>query len=97
MSEQREVAIEVKNITKLYKLYDKNSDRLKEALGLTKQKKYHEKLALNNIDLTVHRGETVGIIGTNGSGTTDTVTGNVHVLLKDNDINSLYHAIFKAQ
>ena len=65
MSEQREVAIEVKNITKLYKLYDKNSDRLKEALGLTKQKKYHEKLALNNIDLTVHRGETVGIIGTN--------------------------------
>lgn len=68
MSEQREVAIEVKNITKLYKLYDKNSDRLKEALGLTKQKKYHEKLALNNIDLTVHRGETVGIIGTNGSG-----------------------------
>jgi teichoic acid transport system ATP-binding protein len=68
MSEQREVAIEVKNITKLYKLYDKNSDRLKEALGLTKQKKYHEKLALNNINLTVHRGETVGIIGTNGSG-----------------------------
>lgn len=68
MSEQREVAIEVKNITKLYKLYDKNSDRLKEALGLTKEKKYHEKLALNNINLTVHRGETVGIIGTNGSG-----------------------------
>lgn len=68
MAENKEIAIEVNNITKQYKLYDKNSDRLKEALGLSRTKKYHEKLALNKIDLTVYRGETVGIIGTNGSG-----------------------------
>ena len=61
-------AIEVKNISKMYKLYDKNSDRFKEALGLTKQKCYHEHYALDNVNFHVKQGETVGIIGTNGSG-----------------------------
>ncbi|MCR5101598.1 MAG: ABC transporter ATP-binding protein [Butyrivibrio sp.] len=64
----KEVAIEVRNLTKMYKLYDKNSDRLKDALGINKTKKYKEHLALNNVNLTIKKGETVGIIGTNGSG-----------------------------
>ena len=29
--------IQVKDLTKMYKLYDKPSDRLKEALGLTER------------------------------------------------------------
>jgi len=68
MVEEKEIAIKIENLTKSYKLYEKNSDRLKEALGLSKQKRYHEKLALNNINLDIYKGETVGIIGTNGSG-----------------------------
>lgn len=63
-----EVAIQVKNLTKMYKLYDKHTDRLKEALGLTKKKCYKEHYALNDISFDVKKGETVGIIGTNGSG-----------------------------
>ncbi len=63
-----ENAIEVKNISKMYKLYDKNSDRFKEALGLTRKKCYREHYALNNVSFEVKKGETVGIIGTNGSG-----------------------------
>ena len=63
----REVAIEVRNLNKVYKLYDKPSDRFKEALRLTK-KKYKEHYALRDVNLSIHRGETVGIIGTNGSG-----------------------------
>lgn len=35
----KEVAIRVDDISKMYKLYDKPSDRFKEALGLTKEKK----------------------------------------------------------
>jgi ABC-type polysaccharide/polyol phosphate transport system, ATPase component len=62
------VAIAVENVSKLYKLYDKPSDRLKESLGLTKQKCYREHFALQDISFQVNRGETVGIIGTNGSG-----------------------------
>lgn len=63
-----ETAIHVKNLTKMYKLYDKHIDRLKEALGLTKRKCYKEHYALNEISFEVKKGETVGIIGTNGSG-----------------------------
>ena len=62
------VAIEVKNLTKSYKLYDKPLDRLKDSLGLAGKKKFKEHLALNNVSLSVNKGETVGIIGTNGSG-----------------------------
>lgn len=64
----REIAIQVKALEKAYKLYDKPSDRLKEALGFGRKKRYKEHYALKGVDLTIYQGETVGIIGTNGSG-----------------------------
>lgn len=60
--------IEVKDISKVYKLYDKPVDRLYESLGIGKQKPPKEFYALRNIAFDVFQGETVGIIGTNGSG-----------------------------
>lgn len=63
-----EAIIKCDKISKMYKLYDKPSDRVKEALNLTKEKMYKEHFALSEIDLAVHRGECVGIIGTNGAG-----------------------------
>lgn len=63
-----DIAINVDNVTKLYKLYDKPSDRFREALGFTKEKKYKEHYALHNLDFQVKKGECVGIIGTNGAG-----------------------------
>lgn len=63
-----DIAIKVENLSKVYKLYDKPSDRLKEALGIGKTKRYKEHYALNDVNIEVKRGETVGIIGTNGSG-----------------------------
>ena len=68
MVDNKEIAIQVEGVSKLYKLYDKPSDRLKEALGLTKKKLYREHYALHDINITVHKGECVGIIGTNGAG-----------------------------
>ena len=64
----QKIAIQVKDLEKAYKLYDKPSDRLKESLGLSRKKGYKEHYALNGVNLTIHQGETVGIIGTNGSG-----------------------------
>ena len=65
---QNELAISVKDVTKVYKLYDKPIDRLKETLSLT-HKQYHKKFyALKGLSFDVKKGETVGIIGTNGSG-----------------------------
>ena len=60
--------IKVENVTKIYRLYDKPMDRLKEALLPGKKKRYHEHYALNGVSFDVKKGETVGIIGTNGSG-----------------------------
>lgn len=66
--EQEQIAIAVQNVCKIYKLYDKPMDRLKEALGLTRNVKHREHFALNNVNFQVKQGECVGIIGTNGSG-----------------------------
>ncbi len=64
----KEIAISVKDVTKIYKLYDKPTDRLKESLGLSKKQKYREHYALRNISFDIAKGECIGIIGTNGAG-----------------------------
>ena len=61
-------AIEVKNVSKVYKLYNKPFDRVKEALGVTGRKQYVEHHALSDININIRQGECVGIIGTNGAG-----------------------------
>ena len=60
--------IQIEHLTKMYKLYDKPSDRLKESLGFSKKKRYREHYALHDINFDISEGECVGIIGTNGSG-----------------------------
>ena len=62
------IAIEVKNLCKTYKLYDRNRDRLREALHLTRKPRHKEHHALYDVSFEIKTGETVGIIGTNGSG-----------------------------
>ncbi len=60
--------IELQNITKIYNLYQKPIDRLKEVFSLS-NKSYHTPFyALKNITFSIAKGSTVGIIGRNGSG-----------------------------
>ena len=66
--DKRKLAIEVDNVQKIYKLYDKPSDRMKEAFGFGKKTKHKLHYALKGVDMKIYQGETVGIIGTNGSG-----------------------------
>ena len=61
-------AISVKDVTKIYRLYEKPIDRLKEAMSITHKNFHRDFYALNGISFDVNKGETVGIIGTNGSG-----------------------------
>lgn len=64
-----EIAIKVEDLTKIYKLYDKPTDRLKESLGLSRNKVLsRDHYALQHVSFNVKKGETIGIIGTNGSG-----------------------------
>ena len=62
-----DTVIEIKNITKIYNLYNKPSDRLKEAL-FSRKSRHTEFAALNDVSFDVCKGEILGIIGKNGSG-----------------------------
>jgi ABC-type polysaccharide/polyol phosphate transport system ATPase subunit len=65
---QAETVISVQNVTKIYKLYDKPIDRLKESVHPFGKKYHKDFYALKDVTLEVKKGETVGIIGKNGSG-----------------------------
>ena len=63
-----EQAICVENVEKVYKLYRRPQDRVKEAFSPT-HKSYHEDFrALSDVTFSVGWGETLGIIGKNGAG-----------------------------
>ncbi|MCT7566402.1 ABC transporter ATP-binding protein [Aliarcobacter butzleri] len=62
------IAIKVQNLSKVYKLYDKPIDRLKESLHPFKKKYHKDFYALNDVSFEIKKGETVGIIGKNGAG-----------------------------
>ncbi len=62
------IAIEVKNLTKIYPIYNDKSDRLKESLSLTRKKYHKDFYALNDVSFTINKGEVFGIVGQNGSG-----------------------------
>lgn len=62
------IAIKVDDVCKVYKLYHKPSERLLDALGLTRKNRFKDHRALDHVSFEVKKGETVGIIGTNGSG-----------------------------
>lgn len=62
----KNIAISIKNLSKIYHLYRHPSDMVKEIIL---RKKYHEDFyALKDINLEIKKGEVVGIIGRNGSG-----------------------------
>lgn len=61
-------AISIKNISKLYKIYNKHTDRIKQLIFGKHRKYYKDFWALKNISLDLSKGKTLGIIGKNGSG-----------------------------
>ncbi|MCG5238968.1 ABC transporter ATP-binding protein [Azospirillum doebereinerae] len=63
-----EVAIEAEGLGKAYAIFKRPQDRLKQMLVRGRRKYYDEYWALQDVNLTVRKGETVGLIGRNGSG-----------------------------
>lgn len=62
------IAIEINHISKKYNTYAREFHRFLEAVSPTRRCYHKEFVALKDINLSVRRGECVGIIGTNGSG-----------------------------
>ncbi len=76
-----ETAISIEHVNKIYKLYPRPVDRIIDTFHLMPWKKYSEHHALKDVSFTVGKGETVGIIGTNGSGKSTIlkiITGVLH-------------------
>ncbi|WP_282201363.1 ABC transporter ATP-binding protein [Collibacillus ludicampi] len=68
MIDKDKVMIDVKGVSKTYKLYENPIDRLKESIHPFKKKYHKEFHALKDISFQVKMGDTLGIIGRNGSG-----------------------------
>ena len=63
-----DLAIQVSNLSKVYKLYNNPVDRLKESLHPFRKKYSHDFYALKDLNFEVEKGSTIGIVGKNGSG-----------------------------
>lgn len=63
-----ETIIDIKHLSKVYHLYDRPVDRLKEVLSLSRRCFHRDHHALNDISLRIQKGDSVGIVGKNGSG-----------------------------
>ena len=56
------------HVTKAYQLYGHPMDRLKEGLSLTHKSYHREHKVLDDFNLVIHPGESVGFVGKNGAG-----------------------------
>lgn len=68
MFSEKNLAIEAEGLGKCYRLYDKPSQRLRQALPWQRRRLYREYWALRDVSLTLPQGQTLGVIGRNGSG-----------------------------
>ena len=95
---ERKVAISVRNVSKVYKLFAKPAERVIDALHLMPWKKAPEHHALENVSFDVHQGETIGIIGTNGSGKSTIlkiITGVLHPTKGEVQVNGRISALLE--
>lgn len=64
-----DVAISVQSLRKVYQLYDRPVDRLKQLLwGRMGVRHYREFVALEDVSFELRRGEVLGLVGRNGAG-----------------------------
>lgn len=63
-----DIAIKIEGLTKVYKIFDRPIDRVKEALHPFHKRYSKDFYALNDVSFEIKKGETVGIIGKNGAG-----------------------------
>ena len=68
-----ENAIEVKNVSKKFKIYKDKGKSLKEKILFWKRNEYETRSVLNDISFSIKKGEAVGLIGNNGCGKSTTL------------------------
>ena len=76
-------AIEVRNITKKFKVYYDKGESLKEKVIFWKRNRYEERWVLNGISFDVKKGEAIGLIGKNGCGKSTTLKMLTRIMYPD--------------
>src|SRR5713226_3231867 len=61
-------AVLVQNVSKLYRLYQRPADRIREILPLFPNRLHTDFWALRDISFNLERGEVLGLVGPNGCG-----------------------------
>jgi ABC-type polysaccharide/polyol phosphate transport system ATPase subunit len=68
-ADDTDVSVRIRDVSKMYRIYNRPPDRLKEMLFSRFGKHYgREFWALRQLSVDLHRGESLAIIGRNGSG-----------------------------
>ena len=91
-------AIRIRDVSKVYKLYNRPSDRLVDTFGLPGKKAFKEHRALDHVSFDIKKGESIGILGTNGSGTSTIlkiITGVLNQTEGDVEINGRISALLE--
>lgn len=78
-----ENAIEVKNITKKFKVYIDKGTTLKEKVLFKKRRAFEEREVLKGISFSVKKGEAIGLVGHNGCGKSTTLKLLTRIMYPD--------------
>ena len=78
-----ENAIEVREITKSFKIYLDKGSTIKEKIVSNKRRKYEKREILKGISFDVKKGEAIGLIGENGCGKSTTLKMLTRIMYPD--------------
>lgn len=78
-----DIAIDVNNITKSFKVFPDKGSQLKERLLFRKRSRFEERKVLRGISFQVKKGEAIGLIGHNGCGKSTTLKLLTKIMFPD--------------
>lgn len=80
---ENQYAIEVKNVSKYFKIYADKGNTAKEKILFWKRNKFERKTVLEDVSFNVKKGESIGLVGYNGCGKSTTLKILTRIMYPD--------------